>query len=413
MDKEQTIHKLRQFIDTKHNGIPPTFEELRKIEPSLCWFIGKHGGYLLLKKLCGFNVIIRKSPHYWNWDTLEKNIRNIIKDNVFPTIKQIEEKLGTGACKQIYKQGGMKSVAAKMGFSIATCLVTSDGHHVQSSYEYLLDEFLYHHKIPHEVGGKIHPDYNFRYDFKVGEYFIEIWGYSRNNNNKRCVRYLLNRDIKEKLYKKLVYKLISLEIDDFKESAFEKRLEHILQQFSTYSQNTFPIHNYINHTKYWNFENTLREVKRLSSNLGRFPNGKELKTKKGLLYAVYKHGGTKLLSKAIGIPICRNHWDEKSIQKSLTEISANLGHFPIADELKKEYSGLLDAICDRYGGLNKFREKLGYSVEKKWGYWNEKNIKEALRNLIVKLGRKPTYKEMGKELVGAIYGRKLQYLLKS
>ena len=55
--------------------------------------------------------------------------------------------------------------------------IADDGHKVRSSYELKVDNWLYHHSISHATNQRIQ---NYYYDFKVGEYFIEIWGIIRN-----------------------------------------------------------------------------------------------------------------------------------------------------------------------------------------------------------------------------------------
>ena len=68
-----------------------------------------------------------------------------------------------------------------MGYSRSYCYITRDGHHTHSYNEYVFDEFLFSRGIEHEVDGRIHPDYRYRYDFKVGEIYFEIWGFRCGN----------------------------------------------------------------------------------------------------------------------------------------------------------------------------------------------------------------------------------------
>ena len=61
----------------------------------------------------------------------------------------------------------------------------------------------------------------------------------------------------------------------------------------------------------------------------------------------------------------RNSWNEGSIIGELTAITQSHGGFPTCAELRRmKKSGLLTAI-DEHGGINAFREKMGYEILKK------------------------------------------------
>ncbi len=140
MNKKEVIDQLLLIV--KSNGLLPSFIDIKKTNSSLSWFIEKHGGYQKIKKEMGYEISVRKSPNYWtDWNNLIIELKKIIVNNKFPTVLQIKSHLGNGAYKSILKFGGITKVAKLMNCKTTTMLITSDGHHVQSSYEYLLDEF--------------------------------------------------------------------------------------------------------------------------------------------------------------------------------------------------------------------------------------------------------------------------------
>lgn len=94
-----------------------------------------------------------------------------------------------------------------------------DGHKVRSSYELKVDNWLYHNGILHATNEKINKYY---FDFKVGEYYIEIWGM------------IEKEDYKQKMIKKLDFydvnhlKIISL----FPKDNFQEKLAFLISLYS-------------------------------------------------------------------------------------------------------------------------------------------------------------------------------------
>jgi len=87
---------------------------------------------------------------------------------------------------------------------------TEDTHLVRSIHEMVIDDWLYHHNIKHEVEKKI-PIKQLRYcDWYLPDYdlYIEYWGMMDDESYKK------SREIKEKLYKENKLKLLGLEAKD-------------------------------------------------------------------------------------------------------------------------------------------------------------------------------------------------------
>jgi hypothetical protein len=398
MEKSEVIKQYKELVSTQYGGNTPTFSLFKKRYPSLAYQIEKCGGYLHIKKLSGFNSFERNPPNYWSVDRIQKCISSISPNKKFPTKESIKRNFGSGIIKAINKLGGSKKVSSILGCQLNSCLLCSDGHHVQSSYEYLLDEFLNHHKVPHEVGGVVFPGLNFRYDFKVGNVCIEIWGCTGGWKKE----YDIKRVKKELLYSKFNIPLISLEAEWFKnKSIIESKFLDILKITKIKgNQNQFIIANYINHSKYWNYENTVAEFNVLKNKLGKKPCTKDVDSVRGLKYALGKHGGLRFFN---GLP---KNWNDDAIEKALRNIAASIGHFPTSTELRHmRFSGLLSAI-EVQGKINKFREKLGYtSIKKNNNYWSEDRILQDLIMIKNALGRFPKTTDLPQDLRSAIYNK--------
>lgn len=365
MDKAELVEILKSRLSTSETL--PTFSEIKKEDPSLAYQIEINGGYLYFKNLCGYPCQQRKPPNYWNeWSNLEKEIQCLIVNEKFPTVEQIQANLGNGAYKAVLKFGGIATVGECMGYEVDSHLITSDGHHVQSSYEYILDEFLYHNGIEHEVGGKI-PNSNCRYDFKVGDYYIEVWGYDYNKTkNKRNIQYNLKRNKKEKLYKENGLKLISVEGWHFRKSnkEIEESLNRLFDKLSIKSKpkKDFKVSNFVNHHKYWTHKNTLSELKTMIKNLGHFPSFDEIRSlKPSLAYGLSKNGGSEKFKKELGFKV-KPKWTEENIIIELKRLIKDIGHFPTTGEFKSmKKTGLLSSITNT-GGINKYRRILNCPI---------------------------------------------------
>lgn len=288
-----------------------------------------------------------KPKGYWkNFRNIKAEIEKIISqnNNKFPTLVQISQELGTGAKKAVLEAGGIYAVAKLMGEEYRLpdstgSYLTTDGHYVLSGYEYLLDEFLYSRRIDHEVNGTIVPDKAYRYDFKVGDTYIEIWGYEKHRQQKRCLTYNERRVKKEKLYKENNLQLVSIECDLFK-----KPIDAILVEFDRICEH----HG-------WN-RNKVSEI-----NLDNY----------------YK--------------LCKR-WSEDKIRHELQKIIDRTAKFPTAEFLKSEkYGGLLDAIS-RHGGLSYFATVFGYKPKKPNGvnHWNHATVVQEAAKVLQKYPSPPT-----------------------
>ncbi len=166
---------------------------------------------------------------------MKKEILSICSDGVMPTQRKVTFDLGhTPAILIARYYGGYRAIASKLNLDYQSQWQSKDGHYLNSSYEVIVDNFLFDKKIPHEVDQKIHRDYFYKYDFKIDDYFIEIWGYDTNRKrHKRTDRYRERRKIKEQLYTDLGLKLIPIEgkIFDDNSKNIESKLETIFSHW--------------------------------------------------------------------------------------------------------------------------------------------------------------------------------------
>jgi hypothetical protein len=322
----------------------PTVAEIRKSNNALANAIYKSGLRLTeLRKEIDGNIGGKRPNGYWkNFDNLSSAITPLIKNNVFPSQKKIATISG-GAREAIRYFGGIQEVARRMGYETYSFYKASDGHLLRSSLELIVDEFLYSRDINHEIDGIISKDFKYRYDFKIGTTFVEIWGYGGKD-------YLNRRVKKEKLYELEKSKLISIEQSAF-EGDVEKNLQEIFSRFSSVVTRPFDIENLFKVSGFWNDKRILQEIKKLFEKQNRFPTQKDMRDVSGLVGAVQRAGGGNHFREMMGVPPIRlNFWNDETILVELSKVSAEIGKIPTCRDLEKlERFDLRSAILKNKG----------------------------------------------------------------
>lgn len=110
-----------------------------------------------------------------------------------------------------------------------------DGHIVKSTYERRVDNWLYQHKLSHQYEPHLPWNNYQRSDFKVNDYYIEIWGMYYPEYKERKLA-------KRKQYKKYDLKLIQIYPVDFaKKRGIDRKLNKLLSKNNkkNYEQLTF------------------------------------------------------------------------------------------------------------------------------------------------------------------------------
>lgn len=160
---------------------------------------------------------------------------------------------------------------------------------------------------------------------------------------------------------------------------------------------------------YWTETTTINEIRIVVANLGHFPTQEELgKLKRyDLNNAITKHGGYNKFRIVLGEEIIKrqkNYWTEENILNELQKTIETLGYFPRIYELDKIGKSNLRGAIIQHGGINKFRDMLGYTLAKKSaGFWTEENTKSELKKVIKNIGHFPTINEVEK-----LYGSSLR-----
>ena len=152
--------------------------------------------------------------------------------------------------------------------------------------------------------------------------------------------------------------------------------------------------------RYWTEENIIIELKPVIKELSHFPTQAELRNmnRGDLLKAIQKNGGFIHFRERMGCELKhkrKGYWTEENIVIELKLISEKLGYFPTGTELRNMNRSDLDSAITDCRGINYFREKMGYKLNKKSnGYWTEENIIIELKTVIKELGHFPTHTEL-------------------
>jgi hypothetical protein len=353
------------------------------------------GGGILLYSMKKHNKEI------WNsLDSIVKFLKSIAVDGKVPGNNEMRRIYGRPFRYGVLPYGGYKNVVKAAGLKIRKHHRASDGHILVSFYEYLFDEYLYLNGIQHEIDGRICSDSCCRYDFKLNDVYVEIWGVSTTGES-HYNNYLDRRKKKEKLYSDHGLNLISLEGKDFGKSSndLQTLFKIKLAEFGIHSNDTqikYPVFN-TRKIDYWNDDTVIEELKQYIKNNNKFPVSNDLLgIRNDLGGAIVKYGGYRKFARILGYASQTLEYSEERIIKKLTELTQSLGHFPCDRELQEMKRSDLAASIKRHGGYGHFKEKITGSRDRyPFGYWNnEENIIKELRVLVQKLGHFPKYSEL-------------------
>lgn len=368
-DKNNIVNEIELIINKLGNF--PTSSQM----PANLWTAIKKQRISIHELRKNLKFPLNEKPKgYWNnIDNTKYEIKKLIDKNegVFPTLNQVELELGSGGKKSVLKLGGIYEVAKIMNkeyrpISATGSYLTTDGHYVLSSYEYLVDEFLFSRKIPHEVNGLI-LNTKYRYDFKVNDVYIEIWGYEKDRKQKRCINYNERRKIKEQIYLKNNLKLLSIECSVFKNPI--KQIFEYLEKicfnngWNHTKINEINLNNYYNLCKRWNEDKVEHEIKKIIKETSNFPTTKYLKENKkgGLLDAINRHGGFSHFATKLGFkpkkPRGINYWNLETIKIEINKVFSKYPKPPTSNKLTKDGFGYLVQQMYKLGNFSKLRDE--------------------------------------------------------
>lgn len=403
--EEKITEELKKI--TEKLGYFPTTNEIQKENKSLNGAISKTKKSIhYYAKLLGFEPNEKPKGYWKDFENLKKEINEKFKDMLeikkFPTLDMIKRNIKGNVVVAVCEFGGINVVANLMGYEPPTFYTTTDGHYVQSSHEYLLDEYLYSRGIQHEVNGLI-PNSNYKYDFKVGDYYIEIWGYESNRpDNKICAMYNEKRKLKEEAYKSSNLNLISINSDVFKKplKEVEEYFENLFKSLgfdTSLKKLDFDIINITKYCGYWSVEKIKLELEEIINKLGDFPTRDQISTP-GLNDAIKMHGGITYFRELFGYDLLRkpgHYWNKDTITAELKPIVEKLGRFPVQADLEAMDKHDLIKGINRQGGYHYYRELLGFeSIKRKDGFWSEEKVLSDLKEICDKIGHFPTCNEL-------------------
>jgi hypothetical protein len=223
-DHEKIIDRFEKIVELL--GRTPTTGDLKKHDYNLLGAIDHSSQSLRdLTIELGYSPSQRAKGFWKIWENVEDIIRPHCKKNTMPPVAVLKKELGSSIGLAVADFGGVVDVAERMGLKVSpeSYLTAKDGHALKSSYEVEFDDFLYEQGIDHEVDCEIVPDRKIRCDFKIGDTFIEIWGFEERTNNKRCERYGKKRVAKERVYRERELRLFSIEGSLFRKSKKARR----------------------------------------------------------------------------------------------------------------------------------------------------------------------------------------------
>jgi len=232
-NQNQIMEELKSLIDRL--GYFPNSVELYKINnPLRSAMLSSGRKYRSYQEELGF-IPKEKPKGYWqNFENLRKEVEPYIKNNILPPIAILQKNIQGDIQRTMSDFGGLHEVAKLMNCEVApeSFLIAKDGHALKSSYEIEFDNFLYEHNIAHEVDNPINENTKLRYDFKIADTFVEIWGFNERKNNKRCERYCQKRLKKEQFYADNNLKLISIEGKVFRRNKISRHqyFKQLLQE---------------------------------------------------------------------------------------------------------------------------------------------------------------------------------------
>lgn len=154
--------------------------------------------------------------------------------------------------------------------------------------------------------------------------------------------------------------------------------------------------------KAWNNEKTIEELRIIINQIHHFPTIRELSeiNRNDLNNVISRNGGINKFRELLGYPIKKRgngYWTKENTILNLNLIINNIGHFPTQNELENIGRDDLRGAIYLHGGIEKFRLLLGYNLlQKPIGFWTEEKTIDELKVLITSINHFPSQKELHK-----------------
>ena len=233
--REHCIPVRRSGTGLDHRGVtPPTADELRSlIHEQFLGYAGVAARYGVDPSAVRHWLIKHNIPRPRIWETRRKGnqpkmpsrrtLRTLYGQGM--SIERIAERYGV--CESTMaarcREAGIKIRNA--GWSHHELWRCQDGPRLRSSLEVRVDAWLHRHGIAHEVSPRLPIGSNSAADFKVGQFYIEIWGVQNRDD------YTMRKHVKRAMYDALGLPLIEIAAGDFSAQAnsrWERKLAYFL-----------------------------------------------------------------------------------------------------------------------------------------------------------------------------------------
>lgn len=210
---------------------PVLYEKILKYDGSLEKIISQLG-------MSYAELTSKVSPHYYNdFKKVENRINEFILEyKRFPMYKELTTHLKISA-RYLRYHGGIEKIKEKMSYQDTGDLIDDRGFQNKSRIEFIVAQYLIANNIHYKR--EIYPfsDSQHRTDFLLitedGEkYFIEVWGFSKQDSTPRGIEYNIGRKEKEKKYSDFQLNLISIEYDCIERVSYMKIQEYLKEKLS-------------------------------------------------------------------------------------------------------------------------------------------------------------------------------------
>ena len=301
---QKIVNKLGRF---------PSNKELKTESEGLFDFVFRNKLLNTLRMKYKYKPKIKPARFWHDFDNLKDwlidNFGELIQSGIFPTTDMIVGVKG-GRCianDVIRRHGGFLKVSKLMNCKPQTGFFAPDGHYLDSKLELIVDWYLWSRNIPHKIHGLIAENKRYKYDFKLGNCFVEVWGLNGRKS------YDDSRLIKEALYKSQGQTLISIEGNLFQKSfmEIEKSLDKIFNEygFNIIKQKAkYKIDDVVSRGRgYWTFNNTMQELKVVVDDISQFPSVSYLRKigKYQIQKSMQKYGGQNKFRALLGFPLVK------------------------------------------------------------------------------------------------------------
>lgn len=365
------IDEIKKVITI--SNVFPTWKYLYSVKRGdLANAINENGGSNKFRKLMGYNLLV-KPDGYWTDETILLEIKTIIEQtNVFPNISYIYSSR-MDLYNQLRLHGGINKFRKLLGYDIIKER-TKQGYWSEEniiselnniikqkgyfpSYYELTDINSSLLNAIQKNGGVV------EYRKKLGHIILcypkGYWTEEKRVN-------ILRKIVSDLGHFPTVHELEKIDIKFSHNLAVNGGIYKYrsLLGYGTY-KGVISSHMPSN---YWTEENTIKELKATILEFGEFPQNSYLDKvgKSGLRAGIVKNGGINRFRSILGYPILiksDGYWNDKTILTELEYIILDINRFPTTTDLYlMKKNGLRGSII-KHGGLNKYRDILGYSTE--------------------------------------------------